>query len=137
MKSFDIKFAEWFLRISLSIGMLSAVADRFGLWVKEWSAWGNWQNFVTYTQQLNPWMPSSTIEIVAGLVTFLEIVLAIGLLQNYKTSYIALATAILLFIFGLSMAVFLNIKAPFDYSVFIASAAAFALSKLLKFNHSK
>lgn len=39
MKISQITIIEWFLRISLSVGFLSAVADRFGLWPKEVSAW--------------------------------------------------------------------------------------------------
>ncbi|MEG1025672.1 MAG: DoxX family protein [Flavobacterium sp.] len=126
------KLVEWFLRITLSVGMLSAVADRFGLWSKELSAWGNWESFVAYTQQLNPLIPGSFIEIVAGIATSLEIILGIGLLIPYKTSLFAKATGLLLLIFGLSMAIFLNIKAPLDYSVFVGAAAAFALSVVVK-----
>jgi len=132
MNNLEKKLPEWFLRIALGAGMLSAVADRFGLWNKELSAWGNWENFVAYTQQLNPWIPVSFIEIVAGIATFLEIIFGIGLLIPYKTSLIAKATGFLLLTFGLSMALFLNIKAPLDYSVFVGAAAAFALSVLIK-----
>jgi len=132
MKNVEQKIVEWFLRFALSIGMLSAVVDRFGLWSKELSAWGNWESFVAYTQQLNPWIPGSFIEIVAGIVTFLEIIFGIALLTPYKTLLIAKATGFLLLTFGLSMAVFLNIKAPLDYSVFVGAVAAFALSVLVK-----
>jgi thiosulfate dehydrogenase [quinone] large subunit len=126
------KLVEWFLRITLSIGMLSAVADRFGLWNEELSAWGNWQNFVAYTHQLNPWIPVSLIGTIAGIATILEILFGISLLTPFKTSYVAKATGILLLLFGVSMATFLNIKAPLDYSVFIGAAAAFALGLLTK-----
>lgn len=136
MKSVEQKIVEWFLRIALSIGMFSAVADRFGLWSKELSAWGNWESFVAYTHQLNPWISSSFIEIVAGIATFLEIVFAIGLLIPFKTSLIAKGTGLLLLAFGLSMAIFANVKAPLDYSVFVGAAAAFALSVLVKSNQN-
>lgn len=43
-----------FLRLAISMGFLSAVADRFGLWSPEVSAWGNWDNFMAGTGQLNP-----------------------------------------------------------------------------------
>lgn len=135
MKNVEQKIVEWLLRIALSVGMFSAVADRFGLWSKELSVWGNWESFVAYTQQLNPWIPGSFIEIIAGIATFLEIVFAIGLLIPFKTSLIAKGTGFLLLAFGLSMAAFLNVKAPLDYSVFVGAAAAFALSVLVKSNH--
>lgn len=132
MKITERKIIEWFLRIAMSTGLLSAVADRFGLWSKELSAWGNWEQFIEYTQKLNPWVPSDFIQIVGGLETFLEIVFAIALLTHLKTSLLAKGTGFLLLAFGISMALFLNIKAPFDYSVFMGSAAAFALSYMTK-----
>lgn len=134
MKITEQKIVEWFLRVALSVGLLSAVADRFGLWSKELAAWGNWDSFIAYTQKLNPWVPASFINMVGGLATFLEIAFAIGLLLNFKTALVAKGTGFLLLIFALSMACSLNIKAPLDYSVFIGSASAFALSCLIKNN---
>lgn len=126
------KFVEWFLRIALSSGMLSAVADRFGLWPQEISAWGNWESFIAYTHKLNPWIPASLIHYVGGIATFLEAFFAIGLLVHYRTSLMAKGTGVLLLVFGLAMAIFLHIKTPLDYSVFIGSAGAFSLSFLTK-----
>ncbi len=132
MKATEKKIVEWFLRTALSFGFFSAVADRFGLWSKEISVWGNWDNFIAYTQTLNPWVPDSMINIVGGIATLLEIVFAIGLLINFRTSLIAKGTGFLLLIFGLAMAFTLSVKAPFDYSVFAGAAGAFALSLLTK-----
>lgn len=53
------KLIKLFLRFAISIGFLSAVADRFGLWSKEVSVWGNWNSFLEYTQLINPWIPDS------------------------------------------------------------------------------
>lgn len=131
MKQTQHKIIEWFLRIALSAGFLSATADRFGLWPKAVSAWGNWENFVAYTQTLMPIFPKSVIAVLAVTVTALEIVLAIGLLINYKTAFVAKCCGFLLLLFGLAMALSTGIKAPLDYSVFAASAAAFALSVIL------
>lgn len=132
MKTTNQKITEWFLRIALSATLLSAVADRFGLWSTELSAWGNWENFIAYTQTLNPWVPASLINLVGGFATILEIVFAIGLLTNYKTSLIAKGTGFLLLSFALAMTFALNIKAPLDYSVFIGAASAFVLSSITK-----
>ncbi len=128
MKKLQWKIVEWFLRIALSAGLLSAVADRFGLWSDRLSAWGNWENFIAYTQQLNPWVPESLINTLGAVATFCEIVLGIALLSNYKTPFVAACTGFLLLSFGLAMGFFLNVKAPIDYSVFAASGGAFALS---------
>ncbi len=126
------KIIEWFLRIALSAGLFSAVADRFGLWAKDVSAWGNWANFVAYTQKLNPFVPASIISVVAAIATALEISFAVLLLTNFKTNLVAKGCGMLLLIFALSMSFTSGIKAPLDYSVFCASAAAFALSTIAK-----
>ncbi|MBS1487466.1 MAG: DoxX family protein [Bacteroidetes bacterium] len=132
MKISEKKSVEWFLRVALSIGFLSAVADRFGFWPQALSAWGNWDNFVAYTGKLNPWVPGLFIPFVSGISTLLEIVFGVGLLTNFKTSLVAKGAGFLLLIFGLAMALFQNVKAPLDYSVFAGSAAAFALSIMTK-----
>ncbi|WP_247672666.1 hypothetical protein [Aquimarina sp. MMG016] len=80
-----ITYIKLFLRVSLSIGFLSAVADRLGFWPEKSSAWGNWNSFVEYTQLLNPWVPESFINSIAIIATVAEIVLAIFLLIGFKT----------------------------------------------------
>ncbi len=137
MKISEIKIVEWFLRLSLSAGLLSAVADRFGLWDKAHSAWGNWGNFVAYTKTLNPLFPDSVIPFLAGISTFLEIAFGVGLLLNFKTALIAKGCGCLLLLFALAMTFSNSIKAPLDYSVFCASAAAFALSVITKYKWNK
>jgi thiosulfate dehydrogenase [quinone] large subunit len=123
-----VKMIKLFLRLSLGAGFLSAVADRFGFWSKEVSAWGNWKNFITYTQSLNPLIPQSLIPFVGWTSTLLEIIFGVCLIIGFKTSFIAKLSGWLLLIFALAMAFSRGIKAPLDYSVFAASAAAFALS---------
>ncbi|ALL06919.1 hypothetical protein AQ505_16330 [Pedobacter sp. PACM 27299] len=132
MKISEVKIAEWFLRIALSAGFLSATADRFGLWPKEISAWGNWQSFVDYTKSLNPLFPDSFTPFLAYSATALEIILGILLLTNFKTNWVAKASSILLLLFALSMTFSKSIKVPLDYSVFSDSAAAFALSIIVQ-----
>ncbi|WP_348824955.1 DoxX family protein [Flavobacterium aestuarii] len=128
------KTIEWFLRISLSIGFLSAVADRFGFWNKELSAWGNWEAFAKYTNALLPFLTYNLASIIGGIATFLEIAFAIALLTTFKSQLIAKCSGFLLLGFALSMAFAINCKASLDYSVFTASAGAFALSVLIKNN---
>lgn len=130
MKSTSATIVEWFLRLSLSAGLLSAVADRFGLWGAERSAWGDWGSFLAYTQQINPWVPAFLIPALGAVATGLEAALGIMLLTTWRTGLIAKATGVLLLLFALAMATSSSIKSPLDASVFSASAAAFALSLL-------
>ena len=127
-----VKAIQLFLRFALGSSFLSAVADRFGYWPVGSSVWGNWKAFVEYTQVVNPWFPNGIIEPIAILVTVAEILLGIGLLVGFKTKLLAQVSGILLLLFAVSMLFSLGIKAPLDYSVFTAAAAAFALSVLPK-----
>ena len=116
------------MRLTLSIGFLSAIADRFGLWNSKVSAWGNWDSFIEYTALINPWVPGSLIPLLGSLATAIEIIFAIFLLIGFKTELFAKLSGILLLLFTISMTFSVGIKGVFDYSVFTASAAAFALS---------
>jgi len=125
-----MKIIKLFLRLAIAIGFLSAVADRFGMWSKENSAWGNWDSFLAYTQLLNPWIPNSLIPTMGILATGAEITFAIFLIIGYKTELFAKLSGFLLLIFALSMTFTIGLKSAFDYSVFSASAGAFALGLL-------
>jgi thiosulfate dehydrogenase [quinone] large subunit len=124
------KIIKLFLRFAISLGFLSAVADRFGIWNKDVSAWGNWENFLNYTQLINPWIPSSFISTIGIIATAAEILFAIFLIIGFKTELFAKLSGFLLLIFAVSMTFSTGIKGAFDFSVFTASAGAFALSLL-------
>lgn len=128
----------YFLRLAISFAFLSAVADRFGLWGPsgaEGVAWGNFESFTTYTALLSPFNLNSSIGFVlistmAVIATILEVAFGILLLTGVMLEKTALGSGILLLLFGLSMTFFLGPKPAQDYSVFSASAAAFALYSL-------
>jgi len=122
------KSVKIFLRLTLSISFLSAVADRFGLWSKEVSVWGNWENFVEYTKVLNPLIPESLINPVGIIATAAEVIFPVFLLLGFKTELFARLSGYLLLLFALSMTFSTGIKGALDYSVFTSAAAAFALS---------
>ena len=124
----NTKIIKLFLRLSISFGFLSAVADRFGIWSKEVSVWGNWGNFLNYTQLINPWIPESLTPTIGIIATTAEIIFAVFLIIGLKTELFAKLSGFLLLIFALSMTFSTGIKGAFDFSVFTASAGAFALS---------
>ncbi|GAA4296752.1 DoxX family protein [Aestuariibaculum suncheonense] len=133
MKNMLVKIC---LRLAISTAFLSAVADRFGLWPSEVSVWGNWNNFINYTQIINPWFPESVINSVGVIATAAELLFAMCLIIGFKTEWVAKLSGLLLLVFGLSMTFSTGIKGALDFSVFTASAAAFALS-LIKEKHWK
>src|SRR5262245_39777209 len=123
--------AQWFLRLALAAGFLSAVADRFGLWGPAGApnvAWGAWQPFVDYVAKLNWFAPPASTPILAWAATVAEMVLGIGLLIGWQLQWVALAAGLLLLSFAITMTLALGIKAPLDFSVFTAAGGAFLLA---------
>ncbi|MGC4040481.1 MAG: DoxX family protein [Flavobacterium sp.] len=123
--------SQLLLRLAIGIGLLSAVADRFGLWGSFGQVgvtWGNWETFIGYTQTLNFNIGQQYANILGGIATFAEIALGILLIAGYKLKYAARFTALLLLVFGLTMCINTKIKYALDYSVFIGSFAALLLS---------
>ena len=123
--------AQWFLRVALAAGFLSAVADRFGLWGPAGAAnvaWGAWQPFVDYVAKLNWFAPPASIPILAWTSTVAEVVLAIGLLVGWQLRWFALGAGLLLLSFAATMTLALGPKAPLDFSVFAAAGGAFLLA---------
>src|SRR5215471_2461106 len=115
--------AQWFLRVALAAGFLSAVADRFGLWGPAGAAnvaWGAWQPFVDYVAKLNWFAPAASIPILAWTSTVAEVVLAIGLLIGWQLRWFAVGAGLLLLFFAITMTLALGVKAPLDFSVFAA-----------------
>jgi uncharacterized membrane protein YphA (DoxX/SURF4 family) len=119
-----------FLRYALAIAFLSAVADRFGFWGTAGSSnvgWGDFDAFMAYVQVLNPYLSVSLISPVAWIATLAEVILALFLMTGLFLRQTAWLSGMLLLLFALAMTFNLGIKAPFDYSVFTASAASFLL----------
>jgi uncharacterized membrane protein YphA (DoxX/SURF4 family) len=124
------RLLKLFLRFGIAAGFLSAVADRLGFWPQEVSAWGNWESFLAYTALINPWAPDALIPAVGIIATAAETILGICLLLGFRTALAAKASGFLMLGFALAIAFSTGIKGTFDYSVFAASGAAFALGTM-------
>ena len=122
------KIIKLFLRLAIGTAFLSAVADRFGWWNEKVAVWGNWDNFLGYTQLINPWVSVSLISTLGIIATAAEIIFGTFLIIGFKTEFFARLSGFLLLLFALSMSLSTGLKGAFDYSVFTASAGAFALS---------
>lgn len=132
----DHSFPQLFLRLALSVTMLSAVADRFGWWSKENSSWGNMANFEAYTKELTFFLPDALSTFSAYAATFLEILFPLMLMIGFKTRIAAYGSSILLLVFALSMTIALGVKAPLNYSVWVGSAAALLLAVQQRYSFS-
>ena len=124
----NTKIIKLFMRFAISIGFLSAVADRFGFWPVDVSTWGSWEAYLNYIETLVSWLPEFMIPVVGILATAAQIVCAACLIAGYKTELFAKLSGYLLLIFAFFMTITHGIKSPIDYSVIAAAAAAFGLS---------
>jgi putative oxidoreductase len=126
-------YAQLFLRLALGIGFIYPVLDRTGLLGAPGGAnisWGNWENFVSYTGVLLPFLSHTLREFAAIIASIAEAVLGILLIVGLQIRWAALSSFILLALFALSMTAFTGFKSALNYSVFSACAGALILSAL-------
>lgn len=125
--------ADWeragvlYARVALGAAFLSAVASRFGIWDKTLDL-KHFANFIEYTAEVNSFLPRAVIPCVAMAATVCETSLGILLILGFWPRWVSLASAILLAMFGVAMAISFGVKSPMDYSVFSASGAAVLLA---------
>jgi uncharacterized membrane protein YphA (DoxX/SURF4 family) len=94
MRSPIVRYAVLLARLAFGITLLSAVADRFGLWGPYGSphvAWGDWAHFVHYCGVLNSYAPVVVIPALAWISTTLEIAFGVAFLIGFKLEYVAYA----------------------------------------------
>lgn len=135
----QLNYAQLFLRIALGIAFIYAVIDRIG-WLGPADgdniAWGNWKSFLDYTHILVPFLSPSFSDIFGLLATIAEVIFGVSLIIGFKTRLSATGSFALLLGFGFCMAISLGLKAPFNYSVFSASAGALLLSAIPSYKWS-
>ena len=119
----------WLLyaRFALGAAFLSAVASRFGLWDRTLDL-KHFANFIQYAAEVNSFLPRAVIPYIAVAATVAETSLGILLILGLWLRWVSLASAGLLAIFGMAMAISFGLKSPMDYSVFSASGAAVLLA---------
>ncbi|TLF81087.1 DoxX family membrane protein [Nocardia cyriacigeorgica] len=123
--------ATLFARLALGVGFLSAVADRFGLWGRPGTnnvAWGTFDAFTAYVDDLAPYLPDLLIDITAWASTAAELALGLALLLGLALHWTALAGFATLLAFGGSMFFFSGPESALNASVFSAAAAAALLA---------
>jgi putative oxidoreductase len=121
------RWGTLYARIALGTAFLSAVASRFGLWHGAFNM-NHFSDFISYTAQVNSFLPEAAAPYLAWAATVAETSLGILLICGYWLRWVSLGTAVLLVVFGTAMAISFGPKSPLDYSVFSASGAAILLS---------
>jgi uncharacterized membrane protein YphA (DoxX/SURF4 family) len=121
-------FAPIYARIALGAAFLSAVASRFGIWAGH-PGMAAFDAFTRgYGAQTLSFVPPESVPILIWCATIAETTLGVTLIFGIKTRWAALASAVLLAMFGTSMAISFGPKSPLEYSVFSASAGALLLA---------
>jgi len=120
------------LRLALGVGFLIPVMDRLGLLGPPGSgaSWGDWKHFVDYTNTLLPFAGRQMANVMAFFATMAEFVFGILLIIGYRLKEVSIGAGMLTLVFGLCMAIFVSISAPFNYPVFVFTGAALVLSGL-------
>jgi putative oxidoreductase len=116
-----------YARFAVGAAFLSAVAGRFGLWDGTFDS-KHFANFLEYAGEVLSFMPKAAIPYLAGAATICETSLGILLILGLWPRWVSTASALLLAMFGTSMAISLGLKSPMDYSVYSASSAAVLLA---------
>jgi uncharacterized membrane protein YphA (DoxX/SURF4 family) len=133
------KIPQLILRLALGIGFILPVSDRLGLLGspgKPNVAWGDWNHFITYANTLVPFLNHSMASVMGAIATILESIFGICLILGFKTKLVAIGAALLTFTFGLCMAIFIGIMAPFNYPVFVFTGAGLVLSGIRNYKWS-
>ncbi|MEJ5055445.1 DoxX family protein [Sphingobacterium sp. MYb382] len=135
----NIKVPQLVLRLALGLTFLVPVLDRLGVLGplgKGNIEWGNWGNFINYTQKLMPYFDRSITNVMGGIATIAEFIIAILLILGYKTKYAALASSLITLTFIIFMATSVGIQKPINFGVFTASSASFLLFKIATYQWS-
>ncbi|UPK68199.1 DoxX family protein [Chitinophaga filiformis] len=133
MNTNTINFSQAFLRLAFAAALLSAVADRLGIWGPPGTpnvSWGDWEHFLAYSNTLNFYVSPGMGNILAILATVLEVIFGVMLLVGYKTRLASWGTFLLMVIFALSMTVAMGVKPPLSYSVWTSAGAAALLGSI-------
>lgn len=125
--------AQILLRFALGAGFILPVLDRVGFLGAPGNAnvsWGNWANFVAYTNTLMPYFSSKTASFFGLVATIGEALFGVLLIVGYKIKFAAYSSFVLTLMFGLSMLLFTGYRSPFNYSVFVVSFASLLLAAI-------
>jgi putative oxidoreductase len=125
-----------YARLAVGSAFLSAVASRFGFWQGTMDL-KHFQDFLQYAREVLAFVPKASIPFFAWSATVCEASLGVLLLLGLWLRWVSLASAFVLAIFGISMAISQGLKSPMDYSVYSASSAAVLLALVSFRRHRK
>ncbi|MCQ6958397.1 DoxX family membrane protein [Mucilaginibacter aquariorum] len=134
-----LKIPQLLLRCALGITFLTPVSDRLGILGPKGTGnveWGNWQNFINYTSTLMPLFDRPVVNILGGIATVTELIIAILLIIGYRTRNASAAASLITLTFIVFMVLSVGIQKPINYGVFTATTAGFLLARVPNYEWS-
>jgi putative oxidoreductase len=125
------KVPQLLLRVALGIGFLAPVFDRLGFLGPLGGRnieWGNWDNFISYTGTLMPFLDKPVVNVMGILATIAETVIGISLIIGFKTRLAAIGSFLLTLTFASMMSLFLGLKLPINFATFPVCTASLLLA---------
>lgn len=119
------------LSVSLALDLGGAVADRFGAWGLPGApgvSWGSWPGFVDYTAQLLPGLDRGVVVAAAVAATATEITLGVLLLSGWRRRWVGRATAGLLAVYLVAMALTVGADAVATFGLPVLVGGALLVS---------
>lgn len=119
------------LRALIAADFVYSIADRFGVlgpYHTVGVSWGNWHNFVYYTHVLNGFLPAAAAPYLAAFATLFEGTLALCLALGLLPRLSALATALLLALYIVTMSATSGFVSQMDFAVLLLASVAFFLA---------
>lgn len=105
------QYATVYVRLALGSAYLSSVASRFGVFGQS-RGWGNFQNFLSYTAKVNPFLPHSMIPALGWFVTIAETALGVLLIIGFQIRMAAVVSGVLLILFAIGMSLGVGVISP-------------------------
>jgi len=124
-----IRWIATVLRLVIALSFLLPVADRMGLLGGPGTpgvTWGDFAHFITYTGQVNAFMPRAAIPTLAVLATIAEAILCLTMLLGIYTRASAIGSGALLFTYATAMTI--SGLSQFEYAVYLMCAGSLALA---------
>ena len=117
--------------VALRKDLGGAVADRFGFWGPPGApgvSWGSWSGFVRYTAQLLPGVGRDLVVGAAVAATVTEVTLGLLLLSGWQRRWVGKATAGLLTVYVVTMALTVGLDALATFAVPVLVGGALLVS---------
>jgi hypothetical protein len=129
--STPIRVGGWAMATLLALDFSGAVADRFGVFGPPGASgvsWGSWAAFVDYTQTMLAGSPRPLATAAAVAATGAEVLLAVALVAGWRRRWTGKATAGLLAIYLLTMAMAIGLDEVATYAIPVLIGAALLVS---------